>query len=190
MHWEPLVRAGRLNLRYQASPTQWAEGLTFGTELERTYRCLTWVTPFDLKGMIGPADDTHLPAHRPDTVSPEIPTLPRLLNALLCRLRLVILGRSHAVRNGEEIMNPEERCALQRAMEQADHVAMHSKNLQLVPKNWPGRWRGTQVFASIPPAITPYLELVSILHVGRQTHFGCGTFMLREHIPKSKKHWS
>ena len=67
---------------------------------------------------------------------------------------------------------------LQEAMQAADDVLLRSADLERVPDRWPGQWRGTQVFASIPALCFPSLQLASILHVGRQTHFGCGTFVL------------
>ena len=51
-NWEPLVTDGRLDLRYNASPIQWAEGLTFGLESGNRFSHptrLTWLTPFDLE---------------------------------------------------------------------------------------------------------------------------------------------
>src|SRR6516164_3956068 len=75
MHWEALVRDGRLDLRYRPSTTQWADGLTLDTARAHRYTRLTWVTPFDLDGMSADTSAGH-PAERPaETVSATGPTL-------------------------------------------------------------------------------------------------------------------
>jgi hypothetical protein len=63
-------------------------------------------------------------------------------------------------------------------MRAAHDVLLRSADLDRVPGRWPGQWRGTQVFASIFALFFPYLQLASILHIGRQTHFEYGTFVL------------
>ena len=50
--------------------------------------------------------------------------------------------------------------------------------LEPAPRDWPGRWIGSQSFMKISPHLLPYLELASILHIGKHMHLGCGTFAL------------
>jgi hypothetical protein len=173
--WEPVVSDGRLDLNYRASPTQWAEGLTFNSNSERIFDRLTWLTPFDLisdKGRTGRRRRRKkIPPH-------QVPTLQSILESLIVRMSQLLPGKYHAPNDVWDVLSEEERASFQAAVEQASHIPVHHKSLRRAPKRWPGRWIGTQIFASIPHPIIPYLELASILHIGKQTHFGCGTFAI------------
>ena len=174
--WETVVQEGKLDLHYYATPSQWAEGLTFDPPTRRVFDRLTWITPFDLstgrksKGLTSP-DRKKIPDQ-------EVPTLQRLLESLITRMSLFLPGKHNTPADVWNSLNSEERSSLQAAMEQAVRIPIRHHDLRPAPKNWPGRWTGTQIFPSIPSSIIPYLELASILHIGRQTHFGCGTFMI------------
>ncbi len=169
--WEPLVQDGKVDLRYRVLPTQWAEGIAFGIKVDRALDCLTWLTPFDL-GNRQPASNCKKAGHS------RAPTLPQLIEALAERLSRFILGRRHKPAEVWAILNAEEQAALHNAIAQAAGFPLRSHTLKRVPKGWPGRWLGDQRFLFIPDPILPYLELASILHLGRQTHFGCGTFVI------------
>ncbi len=166
--WEPFVQEGRLNLRYTATPTQWAERPESASS-NRLFDRLTWLTPFDFaltegkKGKILPD---------------EVPTLKTILDHLVQRLALFLPGKHRTAGDVWASLSAEERSLLQAAMEEADRIPVQNHRLRPAPKNWPGRWLGSEHFPFIPPSILPYLELASILHVGRQTHFGCGTFIV------------
>lgn len=161
--WEPVVSDGRLDVRYRLSPTQWAEGLTFGLDFDRRYRRLTWITPVDL-----------------GEESEEGPTLQGILNALMDRMTLFLPGKHRGERAKDvwAVLSPEEQTAISLALEEAKPLAPRRRALKPAPREWPGRWIGTQTFTTIPQPLLPYLELASILHIGRHTHFGCGTFTL------------
>lgn len=163
--WEPLVSKGKLDLRYRASPAQWTAGLTFGSGSESKFSSptrLTWLTPFDLEE---PTQGERKIGSSRKKKGGKVPTLGSILEAVTSRMNLL---DSHI----------EELSPIKDAMEQADHVATLHTDIKKAPKSWPGRWIGTQILSHIPPPIIPYLELASILHIGRQTHFGCGTFVL------------
>lgn len=173
--WEPFVQAGQLDLDYRATPVQWAEGLTFDVKSKRIFDHLTWLTPFDLL----PADGE---GHRAGTSSGrkkrKAPTLQEILEALIARLSFFLPGKYNTAGDVWDSLDEAERSSLQTAMEQAGPLSIRRHDISRSPKDWPGRWIGTQTFSSILPAIVPYLELASILHIGQQTHFGCGTFMI------------
>ncbi len=173
-HWEPIVSGGRLDLSYRATSTQWAEGLTFGAESRRTFDRLTWVTPFDLSN---DTDGKHR-RRRKHPRKKDAPNLQEILEALTVRMSQLLPGKHHTPEDVWDALSEEERISLRAAMKQAAHIPAHHASLKPAPKRWPGRWIGTQIFPSIPHPIVPYLELASILHVGRQTHFGCGTFTI------------
>jgi len=170
-HWEPLVKDGRLDLRYRPTPVQWAEGHAFGADAQRMFSSLSWLTPFDLRGI---SSTPNLSEH---AANPSL-TLQIVLEALIARVSRMISGR-HKLREGvSAILNNDKQASLQRALEESARLDLLGKNLTSPPPYWPGAWIGTQTYAPIPASIIPYLELASILHIGRHTHLGCGTFRL------------
>ena len=170
--WEPLVSEGKLDLRYRATPLQWVEGVACDvTSVQRLGESphLRWLTPFDFDTAMAGNSPPKRPNKTPS--SDEIPTLRDILEALLSRL-------SSLMKVPDDLwsrLDPEEQSALRKILERSN-LGLH--NLKPAPKHWPGRWIGTQVFSSISSPILPYLELASIVHIGKQTHFGCGTFVL------------
>lgn len=162
--WKPLVQAGKLDLRYRPTPVQWAEGLTFKPDAARVFRNLHWLTPFDLMG------------EAPQEVSGD--HLRLVLEALLTRVNRLIVTRHKSHEGVATILNAAGQAALQTALALATACPLLAKNLDRAPSDWPGAWMGTQTFAPIPPALLPYLDLASILHIGKYAHFGCGTFQL------------
>jgi hypothetical protein len=182
--WEPVVSNGRLDLNYRATPVQWAEGLTFDSRSERIFDRLTWLTPFDLIGDDANAGSRQSPSTRSrqrtrKKIAPhQVPTLQSILESLIARMSLLLPGKYHAPNDVWDTLSAEEQSSLRAVMEQASLVPTRHTSLRPAPQRWPGRWIGTQTFASIPHPIMPYLELASILHIGKQTHFGCGTFVV------------
>ena len=172
--WEPVVSDGRLDLNYRATPVQWADGLTFEPKSERVLDRLTWITPFDF------TSDASISRRRRRKRIPshQAPTLQSMLDSLVSRMSLLLPGKYNTPDDVWAILSAEEQAELRAVVEQASHIPIHHKSLRPAPKNWPGRWIGAQTFASIPHPIIPYLELASIFHIGRQTHFGCGTFAI------------
>ncbi len=175
--WEPIVQEGKLDLRYRPTPAQWAEGLTFDVRPGHVFDRLTWLTPFDLSSTHG--DKRKARTFRQKEIpTGEVPTLQRILESLITRMSLFLPGKRNTPDDVWNSLSTEERASLQAALEQASHIPIHHYDISPAPKNWPGRWIGTQTFPSIPSPIIPYLELASILHIGRQTHLGCGTFTI------------
>ncbi|MCD6553608.1 MAG: CRISPR system precrRNA processing endoribonuclease RAMP protein Cas6 [Anaerolineae bacterium] len=177
--WEPVVQEGKLDLRYRPTPTQWAEGLAFDARSEHVFDRLTWLTPFDLSTGTGNGERKASTSRgKKEIPAGEVPTLQKILETLIARMSLFLPGKHNTPDDVWNSLSTEERSSLQAAMEQAAHIPVHHHDIRPAPKNWPGRWIGTQTFPSIPSPIIPYLELASILHIGRQTHFGCGTFVI------------
>ena len=180
--WEPVVREGKLDLRHHPTPMQWAEGLAFDAETERVFNRLTWLTPFDFSPPACACTHADRPGsrrrRRKNIPADEVPTLQVLLESLIARMSLFLPGKYNTTDDVWNSLGAEERSSLQTAMEHAAHVPVDQQKLRHAPKGWPGCWLGTQSFPFIPSSIIPYLELASILHIGRQTHFGCGTFVI------------
>jgi hypothetical protein len=163
-------------LRYRPTPRQWAEGLTFDQNSKRTFKNLTWLTPFDLT----PAADSLLTKPTPtDKIPPpERPTLPRMMEALIARLAVLLPGKHNTPDDVWRMVAPEEKTSLQDLIKQGRGKSPRVRDIRPAPSYWPGRWIGKQTIGVFPAASIPYLELASILHLGRQTHFGCGTFTI------------
>jgi hypothetical protein len=162
--WEPVASDGKLDLRYRALPSQWADGLTFTSSSERTLDRLTWITPFDL-----PTQNSQ---------GLDAPTLPEMLEALAARMGLFIPGKRRSPTDVWKVLSEQDQAALRGAIEQAARFPLRRQEIKHAPKGWPGKRIGAQTFLFIPDPLVPYLELASILHIGKQTHFGCGTFIL------------
>ncbi len=182
--WEPVVENGRLDLRYRATPLQWTEGLDFEPGTERSFKRMTWVTPFDLSEMPGQKTEryrrgrSNRPHKNNGIPQNEVPSLRGILEALMLRVSQLLPGKYNTPEDAWEIVGAEEQFNLMYALEQVSHIPVQGHQLTQAPKEWPGRWIGYQTFASIPQTIIPYLQLASILHIGKQTHLGCGTFRI------------
>ena len=168
--WEPLVEEGRLNLRYRATHTQWAEGLVLGETMRSNFHYLTWLTPFEF-------------AETQDQGLARItnPTLRDILDALMIRMTFFLPGRPDVQRIPEVLARipSEEQERIEWSLRQEESQPLiQQEALQASPKEWPGHKIGMQVFQDIQLPLLPYLELASILHIGEHTHLGCGTFVL------------
>ncbi len=170
--WEALVSDGRLDTRYRATPMQWAEGLSF--EPPRPCRRLTWLTPVDLRNVTYTDPSETSPANEP----PPTPTLALLLDGLLARIADLVPGKYTSSGDVWNMLSPDDQAALWDAVSEAHHLQPREQQSEKIPSGWPPGWLGQQIFAAISPPALPYLELASILHLGRQTHVGCGTFVL------------
>ncbi len=174
-HWEPLVQNGRLDLRYQASVTQWIEGMDEVPPSPKQYSTLNWVTPFD-----------GLPYGNPSASElssknnlPPVPHLRQVLDATVARIASVLPGKRNDMELFWEGIAPADAAPLQEAFNQAETIGQKDHSIVPPPKGFPGQGIGSVTFNdSIPPILLPLLDIGSILHVGRQTHIGCGTFYL------------
>lgn len=157
--WEPLVTEGKLDLSYRPNPTQWADGLNLMPQPGRILHRINWLVPFELDGQ-------------------EQPTLHSLLKALVERLALFVPGKRPTPDDVWAWLPDEERTALRTTLSNVEGLTPTRSALRAAPKGWPGGWIGSQAYTTIPRDAIPYLQLASILHVGKHTHFGYGTFRL------------
>jgi hypothetical protein len=174
--WEPLSREGRLDLSLRVTPTQWAERLTFGLDSMRAFTQLNWVTPFELTL----EDERQYWENKPSACEQDfaMPTLSDILNALMSRVASIIASQPTSAKEGWDLLTSQQQEVVQEVMEQTSQFFVPHEGLTLAPRGWPGHLMGTQYFTGIPPLLIPFLELASILHIGKYTHLGCGTFTL------------
>ncbi len=175
--WESVVREGRLDLDYRPTPAQWADGLTFDVKSERLFDCVAWLTPFDLPAT-SDGENKASTSRRRKASADRVPTLQRMLASLIARMTLFLPGKYNTPDDVWDSVGEDEASTFQAAMEQAAPLSVHHHDIHRASSDAPGRWIGTQTFLSILPPLVPYLELASILHIGRHIHFGCGTFAI------------
>lgn len=175
--WDPIVREGCLDLRSQPGAGQWAEGMTFGADRARPFKQLSWLTPFDVEGVEERRQPGLAGAVETGTQDSRFP-LKAILDGLSSRLIQLTPKTRKATGSAWDILDERGRILHQKALESAMHPRLIFKELDQVPLEWPGRWIGKYVFDSIPKEVIPFLDLGSILHIGKHSHFGCGTFML------------
>jgi len=172
--WKPLVKNGKLDLRYKVNPSQWSLGIKFSNITSRALDRLTWLTPFALSAYEKTAPKTEKNKH-----PRQAPSLYGILEATSQRTAWIMLGNYATSDDFLKMIDPNARTAWQSAIKQASRIPLLRHDMTKVPSDLPGQWLGFQVFAtSIPDAIIPYLELASIIHIGKYTHYGCGTFVL------------
>ncbi len=171
LRWEPLVQNGEVDLRVRPQPDQWMDGWPFDAPAGRSFSAIRWTRPFVTEDMVSRS--------RPGRLVP--PSLSTLLAASVERLAGLLAAGDVAALWQE--LSPDEQTDLMDAVEQARSVAVfrHTLRAKRRLRGAPVNLEGEQVFAAqIPPSVIPYLELGSILHIGRYSHFGYGTFRLLE----------
>ncbi|MBW1675424.1 MAG: hypothetical protein JRF30_01075 [Deltaproteobacteria bacterium] len=173
MQWKPLIKNGRLDFRRKVNPSQWFRGLKSDAAPSRALARLTWLTPFELPGC-------ETTSRKTGKNSPQyVPSLTCILEAIVQRISSVMLGKYATTDNFLEMQNEEALMSWNIAMEQASHIPLLRHDITEVPPELPGRWIGSQIFAtSIPDVVFPYLELACILHIGKYTHYGCGNLVM------------
>jgi len=176
--WEPVVSEGRLNLRYRATPFQWLENLKFSPQYRFPFRKIRWMSPFDLTNVLLQAAKFDISLDGRTLFQNNAPTLTVILSGLIFRLNELLYTRSKKTGKIGDFFADEDRKQFHEILDEVEKIAINKNNIQQAPVSWPGKWIGVQRFATIPRPVIPYLELASILHIGKQTHYGCGTFMI------------
>lgn len=175
--WEPVVTNGKLNLRYRATPFQWYEKQRFKPNSRHHFTQLNWMSPFDLVNVVSNLSKFEFSIKHLNLLINNAPTLPLILLSLIFRIDELLKERSKVTDQIGDFLDDEDRKTFHLALEKVARISMNKNNIRQAPSNWPGRWFGVQQFKGIPRSIIPYLELASILHIGKYTHFGCGTFV-------------
>jgi hypothetical protein len=165
--WKPLIRDGRLDLRFKVNAGQWEKGLRPPECRPQPVFRLAWRTPYHS----AKNGNRSAPSDRP-------PELPELLEETARRLGRILHGPRTDAR--EFVSRMDADCAGQwnRALEAAagvrttgwHPVRSYSASAGLL---------GEQTFApEIPPALFPFLALGQLVHLGEGTLYGHGAFGL------------
>ncbi len=164
--WDPVVSNGHLNLKYKATSRQWSRGLRFESPRPPShFDCLTWLTAFDLN-------------HRNSDIGSS-PSLKTILEALADRVTRFTGCNYCTPDDFWPLLKPKDRSAFRKAVEMSSEISVFQEDMKVIPKYLPGRQIGKQIFREpLPDPVLPYLGLASVFHVGKHTHFGCGTFLI------------
>ncbi|UCE06605.1 MAG: CRISPR system precrRNA processing endoribonuclease RAMP protein Cas6 [bacterium] len=176
--WEPIVTDGRLDLRYRANPLQWQKKLQFKPKSLYHFRRLNWMSPFDLVDVLSSINKIGFGIENQTLFFNKAPTLTLILLSLIFRVNELLREKPKKLDKIGDLLDDEDRVAFQHALEKVANISITKTSIKPAPSAMPGKWIGTQRFGSIPRSIIPYLELASILHIGKLTHFGCGTFVI------------
>jgi len=176
--WEPVVSEGRLDLRCQVSASQWAEGLTFGSDLQQRFSQLIWLTPFELEGASAASTTAAVDGSQDSAECSSVPVMRCIFDGLASRLRVWARGKRKSALDPRDFFDEDGDFLFLKPFPKAVQTPLILKDLEAAPPSCPGLWTGKYVFSPIPRGIIPCLELASIIHIGRYTHFGCGTFYL------------
>lgn len=177
--WEPVVLDGKLDLRYRANPFQWQEQLRLKPKSLYRFTRLNWMSPFDLSEIIPYLNKFNVNIHDHPLYFNNAPTLSLILMNFIFRVHQLLRGRSKIHEQIGDFLTEDDRKILVDAFQSIIKIPIKKNNIKSTPPTMPGKWMGTQQFQGIPRAIIPYFELASILHIGKFSHFGCGTFVLR-----------
>jgi len=182
-HWDPLVQAGSLNLRYRPSPLQWAEGRYAPPSPH--YTEVHWLSPFDfttppMAFLKWPNSFGHPPEYEEPSlgIQDRSPSLSVMITALLTRLETVLEEQYGAEVDIWDLLEVEQVDQLRTALTHAKHAHVLRDIRAHPPHALSGRLQDVQEMTRIFPALLPYLDLASILHIGEYTQFGYGTFVL------------
>lgn len=178
--WEPIASEGKLDLSYQPSTTQWAEGLPLESSKKTHFHKVIWDMPFDLGAMPDFRGNSYRSHNSTNIPKREVPTLRGIFEALLSRMASLLPGKYNTRDDVWALLDEKQQTEIRKGIRKARYVSRDQDiALKSSSKKITGRWIGTQSFVkSIPHSLLPYLDLASILHIGKQTHFGCGTFRL------------
>ncbi|MCP4104603.1 MAG: hypothetical protein GY749_03550 [Desulfobacteraceae bacterium] len=172
--WEPFVKQGRLDLDYKPTPSQWADDLVMNRVTRRTLDKLTWVTTFDMSEY-----EMGWSVNLANKSQYTGPSLKQMLEAFLGRMGSLISGKPVSPEDALSLLSAKARFPLENAVEKAARIPVLSNDIQYMPDSLLGKWAGSQTFAtSVPDMILFYLNLASIFHIGKYTHYGCGSFIL------------
>ncbi len=177
-NWHPLVIDGDLDLRYKPTPWQWAD-----THIERitkkthqyTYKHLQWTSSFDL------SIDKQITANTLEDQWGR--SLRRVVEAMVARMNYLLEISKSSELTIWDFFKKSEADELEFALIKSEEIIHGRHDLSPARRDVPGRWQGTQNFPkAIPAFFIPYLDVASILHIGRFSQYGCGSFILKRAV--------
>jgi hypothetical protein len=166
-NWDPLINESQLNLKYHPKPLQWNSHLTedyYHKGMSQQKR-LIWLRPFefDVLGISQMKDKF-------------IPEMQSIIESVVRRWSF--FSSSRIRKEIWDLVPSNLLIEVKKAWEIAGNMRISSYNLIPALRNEPGLWTGELTYENIPVFLMPYLDMAAIFHVGKKTHYGCGTFAL------------
>ncbi len=177
--WQPFVSNGKLDLTCRVNPQQWLQDLQLQPKVYHPLKYVDWILPADFTDDLAGYYALALPDEKQKLKFKQAPPLSLILFSLIQRISRLLYEPKKRSTKIEDVLKTDDQEAFWQAIRGTLQINIAEKKLHRVPRSWPGKFCGAQKYSSIPEAIIPYLNIASILHVGRFTHFGCGTFVLR-----------
>lgn len=177
--WHPFVSNGKLDLQLRVNPKQWLRDLHLTPNSHKKLKSIDWIVPFDFDNDLPGYYALDLPDEKQKLKFCKAPPLSLVLHSLIQRINKLLYEPTRELANIVEILNANDQKAFLSAFEQSLQINIADSKLSKVPLSWPGKFRGIQKYTSIPKSIIPYLNIASIFHIGKYTHFGCGTFEMK-----------
>jgi hypothetical protein len=165
--WEPLINDSQLNLRYNPKPLQWNTHLTedyYHKEMLKQNH-LIWLRPFEF--------DIQDVSQMKDKFIPEMQSI---IESVVRRWNYFTSSRIR--KEIWDVVPSHLLIEVKKAWEIACNMRIISYNLSPALRNEPGLWYGELTYENIPVFLMPYLDMAAIFHVGKKTHYGCGTFAI------------
>ena len=174
--WKPLIRDGRLDLRFKVHGAQWEKGFRMAEYRPEPVHQLVWRTPFDFPDPPSPAS---LKPAAKRKVKRQPPGLPEFLEGTADRLGRIYHGSYAGSREFVDRMDAECAAKWHEAMEMAAKPRIKRYRLKKTSGATGPALIGFQTFTpAIPPELFPFLTLGHLIHLGRGTLYGQGLFGL------------
>ncbi len=162
--WKPLIKAGKIDLRYKVLPTQWRKGLSLPVNPLRPLTRISWIQSVQL--LLPQANKS--------------PTLDKLVMAAALRMALIEKGPYATADDWLKDIPDEQKNVWRLAYRQARKIGIKKNRLKSFrSKSGHSIWQGNVQFKqALPPELLAVLFVATIFHVGARTHYGWGTFVL------------
>ncbi len=172
--WRPIAEEGSIDLDYRPKPNQWIEDLKLvRTDGSRMLDKITWLTPFDPYPQEVDGEDV------PVKLEKGLPRPDVIFDQLMIRLNSLTPGKGESLERLLDGFTEEEILLFEGARDVSRRIPVLRTDARQTNHFGRRRMMGTQIFAtSIPGHIIPFLTLASILHIGRYTQYGFGTFII------------
>lgn len=165
--WDPLISDGNLNLRYHPKLLQWKSHIneqTYCKEMTKRKR-LVFIRPF--------AFDHENISHIKDQFLPD---MSKIIESVIRRWSFFTSG--NIKQDLWDLVPPSIIVEVRKAWETSCMMRIHSSLISPALNDEPGLWKGELMYEEIPFFLLPYLDMASIIHIGKKTHYGCGTFTM------------